>query len=281
MTKVWGLGEPIGPLQFSEEGWRRRAIDILKPGDLVVLVATKGKEASDHEKGRLLGLMEPTKELVMWNDYMSLIRENEKHPEYETYKWPYGLLNKNAWLFPDKPLLSEISSRKFNMDSAKCLVVLQEEEANKVLALYKEKAEIEHPSIKAYARLEGEAKARKHFSPPPSTIRHGIMHLRRAPAYTYAMRIDNAKESAFKIGWAFDYEARQKQFNQVSMPAIGGLKYTIFLKEFWKTAKEAYQMEQKILKHFKKYRHFDNHEICYGVKQKEIEIAWTSAIKSI
>ncbi len=42
ITKVWGFSPPVGPLQFSSDGWRRNAREVLKPGDLVVLVGTKG-----------------------------------------------------------------------------------------------------------------------------------------------------------------------------------------------------------------------------------------------
>lgn len=29
LTKVWGSGDPSGPLQFSLEGWRERAREVL------------------------------------------------------------------------------------------------------------------------------------------------------------------------------------------------------------------------------------------------------------
>lgn len=55
MTKVWGFGEPVGPLQFSTEGWRARARSQLQRGDVVVLVGTKGGETQEGERGLLLG----------------------------------------------------------------------------------------------------------------------------------------------------------------------------------------------------------------------------------
>jgi len=65
MTKVWGWGTPVGPLQFSTKGWRENALEKLQPGDQVALVGTMGDQTSDDMKGRLLGVMEPTTEPVM------------------------------------------------------------------------------------------------------------------------------------------------------------------------------------------------------------------------
>ena len=51
MTKVWDFGAPVGPLQFSSEGWRRNAREVLRPGDIVVLVGTKGEETAEDDRG--------------------------------------------------------------------------------------------------------------------------------------------------------------------------------------------------------------------------------------
>jgi len=69
MTKVWGFDVPCGPLQFSTKGWRDRARDILRGGDLVVLVGTKGEETDPKSRGRVLEMMEPTTEVVSALDF--------------------------------------------------------------------------------------------------------------------------------------------------------------------------------------------------------------------
>jgi len=51
------------------------------------------------------------------------------------------------------------------------------------------------------------------------------MHVRHAPAYTYAMKIEGTAETLFKVGWAFDYKKRQRDFNLSSLPQLGGLRY--------------------------------------------------------
>lgn len=69
MTKTWGFGIPSGPLQFSQRGWRDRARDMLRPNDLVVIVGTMGEETLSEERGKILGLMEPTTTIVSSLDF--------------------------------------------------------------------------------------------------------------------------------------------------------------------------------------------------------------------
>jgi hypothetical protein len=193
MTKVWGFREPVGPLQFSTEGWRDRARGELKPGDFVVLVGTMGSETMEEERNRLLGIMEPTTQPVMSLDYITPNRPHDFNEQNE-YKWPYGLLNRAAWIFDEpRAKLAEISERRFGMASALGIVRLTDEEAATVMKLPRRPVSL-LKSIRATARLLGESEARRRGAPPPSTTRKGIMHVRRAPAYTYALALSNCSQ---------------------------------------------------------------------------------------
>ena len=222
LTKVWGFGEPCGPLQFGTKGWRDRARTELSPGDLVILVGTKGEQTDPEERGRILGMMEPTSEIVLSLDYEMTTR-NVHFDDQGNYRWPYGLLNRRAWKFPQQPLLETISSRRFRSDAASGIVTLSDEEAAKVMLLDRREIDLLLP-IRARARVEGEEAARRRDAPPPTTTRTGVMHLRRAPAYSYAMEIEGASRGAFKIGWAFDFQTRQRQFNLYALPQLDGLR---------------------------------------------------------
>ena len=101
------------------------------------------------------------------------------------------------------------------MDAALGIVLLTAEEADRVTRLRREEVELLMP-VRARARVEGDETARRKGAPPPTTMRRGIMHLRRAPAFTYAMLIEGAAKSAFKIGWAVDYRVREREFNRHS-----------------------------------------------------------------
>jgi hypothetical protein len=95
------------------------------------------------------------------------------------------------------------------------------------------------------------------------------------------MQIEGADVPSFKIGWAFDFEHRQRQFNQAAMPEIGGLSYKTCLSKLWPTAKKAYAVEQYLLeKKFKSKRHPRNQEIVSGLSFEELKAVWDECIKS-
>jgi hypothetical protein len=279
MTKVWGFGAPVGPLQFSSEGWRRNAREVLQPGDIVVLVGTKGEETAEDDRGKLLGIMEPTTEPVMSLDF-HLPRGERDLDKEGNYKWPYGLLNRRAWRLIDRPYLNpEISQRAFSMDAAQGIVELTPDEAAKVAALRREDVPLLEPRVSARARVDGTDRARRRVSPPPTTTRRGVMHMRAFSAYTYAMEIKGPQGLAYKIGWSFDYAQRARQFNQAALPALGGVRYTPKLFHLWDTARQAFRMEQALLTHFARYRHRDNHEVLHGLTLDELQVFWIGFIQ--
>ena len=276
MTKVWGFGVPCGPLQFSTSGWRDRAREELRPGDLVVLVGTKEPPTADEDQGRLLGIMEPTTEPVMSLDFPLQIAPHDFTADNE-YRWPFALLNKRAWKLPARPLLEDISSRRFTMDAALGIVPLTSDEADRVRSFESEEVPL-LTSSRIIARTEGYEAARRRNAPAPTTKRDGVMHLRKAAAYTYAMEIQGCSTSAFKIGWAFNHRARVRQFNLYALPELGGVKYRVKLTEFWDTARQAFKMEQELLRSFDSRRHRGNREVIQGVSYKELESAWSGCV---
>ncbi|MEI9964131.1 MAG: hypothetical protein WDM92_04925 [Caulobacteraceae bacterium] len=273
LTKTWGFSSPSGPLQFSQQGWRERARSKLRDGDLVVIVGTLGENTDEVERGRVLGLMEPTCEVVSSLDY-DLVRGPQDYDEAGDYRWPFGLELRRAWRFLEpRPLLSELTDRRFHMDSAQGIVELTPQEAAAILSLPREEVGLLRP-IAAAARIEGAEAARRKAAPPPTTTRRGVMHMRRAPAYTYALGVVGVAQGAFKIGWAFDWKQRMRQFNQASLPRLGGLTYTGSHYHLWTTATEAYRMEQSLLRYFDARRHRQNTEVVVGVGEAELASIW-------
>ena len=279
ITKVWGFSDPCGPLQFSTPGWRDRAREVLTKGDLVVTVGTKQAPTAEQEQGRLLGMMEPTNEPVMSLDFY-VRRAPHDFDDEGNYRWPFGLLNRRVWIFEDRPLLSEISDRTFSMNAVLGIVPLSDDEEAKVLALRRREVEL-LAAVRPRARVEGTEKARRRAAPPPTTTRTGVMHLRKAPAYTYCMEVEGAERPTFKIGWAFDFKVRERHFNQSALPQIGGLRYRTKLNHLWDTAQEAFAMEQALLRHFDAKRHPANREIVFGVTYAEVERAWIDDLTRI
>jgi hypothetical protein len=275
LTKAYGFSAPSGPLQFGMSGWRDNACEVLQDGDLVVVVGTKEPPTDSAEQGRLLGLVEPTKEAVASLDFEIEIAPHDF--ENGEYRWPYALVIRRAWLLVERPLLREVSSRAFNINAAAGIVPLHGDEEDRILKLERQEIEVLTP-LRIQARLDGSEVARKRNAPPPTTVRTGVMHVRRAPAYTYAMEIRGASHIAFKIGWAFDYKARARQFNLYAMPTIGGLSYNVILVELWETARKAFRMEQNLLKSFDDNRHPANREIVNGISREQLNFAWGDSI---
>jgi hypothetical protein len=194
------------------------------------------------------------------------------------YKWPIGLMNLRAWSLPERPRLNELSERKFSMDSAQGIVPLTENETARVMELEWREEKLLQATAQAKARMAKNRSAVKLTAPPPTTNRRGVMHMRRAQAYTYAMKIADARPSAFKIGWAFDYKHRAQQFNHASLPALGGLEYTPYCFHLWDTARQAYAMEQALLAHLSDRRHPRNGEIVTGLSDDDLDAAWLAGI---
>jgi hypothetical protein len=159
------------------------------------------------------------------------------------------------------------------MDAALGLVELTGPETAAIEKLAREEVELLAPT-KAYARVHGDDAARRRGAPPPTTTRRGIMHLRAAPAYTYLMQIEGAADEAYKVGWAFDYRARERGFNFASLPQLGGLRYRTRLFELWDTARQAFGMEQAILRQLDAARHPANREVIHGVHYEKLQAAW-------
>lgn len=222
LTKTWGWEVPVGPLQFSTEGWRRNAVEQLQPGDEVVIVGTRGDQTPEEMRGRILGVMEPTREPVMSLDFAMQVPP--EHFSGGEYKWPFGLNNLRAWSIPERPLLTNVINRRFSMAATRGIIRLTEEEAAAVSKLGRREVGLVPLSAQAHRRMAICHGAARRTAPPPTTTRRGVMHLRRAEAYTYAMEIIQAKASSFKVGWAFDVRQRARQFNHSAMPFLGGVR---------------------------------------------------------
>ena len=147
MTKTWGFGVPCGPLQFSLGGFRDRARGLLRPGDLVVIVGTFGENTPEDERGKILGLMEPSTVVVSSLDYfdLSAVRAVDLD-EHGNYRWPFGLEPVAAWRFAEpRTALADVSSRQFHIDLAQGIVPLLPQEEEAILHLPRDRVPLLSP----------------------------------------------------------------------------------------------------------------------------------------
>ena len=275
LTKTWGFDSPSGPLVFRQNGSRKSARSVLKDGDLVVIVGTMTSPTLIEQRGKILGLMEPTKEIANTLDY-DLVTfpdhfdegANTAGPSHWNCAERGNFWSQEPCSLPYRPASSvRFRTGDCTADTAK---------RPNIGAPARGGWRLLHQSIRTKTRidLEGPDSARKKAAPPPTTRRNGIMHMRRMSAFTYAMEIEHASQSAFKIGWAFDHKARARQFNLSSLPKLGGLRYKIRLERLWDTAFDAFRMEQWLLRNFDTLRHPSNREVVCPIDLKSVEAAW-------
>ena len=177
-----------------------------------------------------------------------------------------------------RPKLNEISDRKFSMDSAQGIVPLTEDEAARIPALEWREEALLQPTAQAQARMAKRHGAAKRTAPPPTTTRRGVMHMRRAPAYTYAMKVAGARPNAFKVGWAFDFKQRARQFNHAAMPGLGGQEYKPSpLPPLGHRAASLRDGAGATIQPVRSATP-DNGEIITGLSEKELDGAWVAAI---
>jgi hypothetical protein len=279
VSKVWGFDNPCGPLVFGIAGWRDNAIRQLRRGDRVILVGTKGEETVEADRNRVLGMMEPSTTPVASSDFPYPNPDDKRlFRDDGSYRWPYGVLNYRAWEFSPGLFLDDVAPRpgnSFGSAAAAGIVPLTADEEARVLA---------HPfteipllnSISADRKLFGDEATKRRTAPPPAQgVRRGTMHMRREPAFVYWFRLEAANTVAGqKIGWAFDWRQRVRQFNSVSLSPLGGLLYKPYKTQLFGTAREAFGVEQAILTSFNSRRHPGNPEVLACVTTSEIDDVW-------
>lgn len=272
VTKVWGFGEPSGPLPFNSNGNRARAVRLLSPGDRVLLVTTKTEQVDEDLQGMVVAAVEPTTVEVSSFDFDIQTRPRDINARGE-YKWPYGLMLKRAWAVDPPVPFSEVSSRTFSMAAVTSIVPLDRpDEVAHADALTLREVDLLAPRPGKLGKEEQQQLARSKSSPGVALIRRGWINLRHAPAWTYAMQIGN--QNHWKIGWAFDPERRRRDFEHAAMPSLGGLAYRVRFREHWNTAKQAWRMEQQFLRHFDTRRSPHNHEVLFEVLEKDLSAVW-------
>lgn len=92
------------------------------------------------------------------------------------------------------------------------------------------------------------------------------------------MRLAGARPNAFKVGWAFDFKKRARQFNHGAMPGLGGLEYKPLRFNLWDAARQAYAMEQAPLSHLLDRLHPDNREIVQGLSDDALDATWIAGV---
>lgn len=103
-TKTWGApGFPEHEaLALSEESTRQRILKYIQPGDIVVYLTSKQKEADPQRSGRIAGAVEIAHPLrkVDVEPLLDGSRPPEDYRERDgRFRWPYGIAVSRTWSF--------------------------------------------------------------------------------------------------------------------------------------------------------------------------------------
>ncbi|MGB8322435.1 MAG: hypothetical protein WCE52_05680 [Candidatus Acidiferrum sp.] len=251
-TKVWGLdfdGAPL--LVFSKDGNRRSYLNRAEPDALVCLVATKGKNTKDDDKGKILGIVKCGSVLVNAESHLLKIsgskRAGRDYDDHGNFKWPYGLSLKRAWYFPDEPIAADVIG-KLHFSSVSGCELLSDKAARRVLrerrtAAHLTDIELFAPPSKNSRRKSGVAKPGR--GPPPAVSGYQVTRTKMT-SFVYVLHFQNM--DIFKVGWAFDVEARAKDINQHIPSEVLRQQWEIFLWRRYSDQFQAYDAEQRLLR---------------------------------
>jgi hypothetical protein len=254
-TKVWGLDFATWPLlTFPTEGYRRSFLRKAHDDDLVCFVATKGKKVADDDKGKLLGVAKVSSVMVNSESVLRKIRGDQplsqRNYENGRFKWPFGLVLREAWYVPMKPTFDNVIGRKLKWSSVRGCELLSPDEARTVLGLKRTPFDLKDldlvAPIKSPAETPTEPETSRHGPRGivPPTAGYHVTH-KKMTAFVYVL---NFQESdIFKIGWAFDVEARAKDINQHIPSEILQRQWEIFLWRKFPDQFQAYAAEQSLL----------------------------------
>lgn len=274
--KVWGLGIDKWPLlTFSSDGYRQSYLKRAEPDALVCLIATKGKNSKSEDKGRILGIVECGSALV--NAESILLKVNGGKLEERTYengkfKWPYGLSLERAWYFPDKPIAADVVG-KLHFSSVRGCERLSDEAARRVLRLRRTEANpdielfLPPPDLGNPSRKGGVAKPARGV--PPAVSGYQVTRT-KLTSFVYVLHFQET--DIFKVGWAFDVEARAKDINQHIPSEVLPQQWEIFLWRRYDDQFQAYEAEQLLLRGpLKKYR-TQGERVRIG--ERELRLIW-------
>jgi predicted GIY-YIG superfamily endonuclease len=180
-----------------------------------------------------------------------------------------------AWAFEPKLKLLDVLKEQLTFESTLRALLLEEDDANTVLAL--PKVELRLPQLPILERLRAMTHAlhtgRPTTGPIPGDWSGIVTKFADQEAGTYVMRF--GRRSVWKIGHTQDLASRLAEINQHVRHEELGERWALVRHQHWESSIEAYEMEQRVLGALGPYRTEGERIRCSDV---ELEIAWTRCL---
>jgi hypothetical protein len=278
IKRFWGFDGITWPIvSFGAAGSLTTLLANSSPGDLMAFVGTLGEETEEHHRGRLIGLAQFGRRRMHSRKALppDSFAAAEKGPNGDI-KWPHAVLITRAWKFTDNPLpiMTQVLGRQLPMSAMSNAVLLSTDERDRVLALPRQEVDV---GLTQAIREERAAITEAigpggTMGPIPSSYTSKVVKDADKEAATYAFRFGS--KNVWKVGWAHSAGERLKQLNAHVPHEVLGQRWGGGLIEKWASAKQAYEMEQRVLSAFPTEAKFGERVHC---SLDQLDTVWRKA----
>lgn len=280
-SRFWGFSPETHPVvMFGSDGHRDRLARMAGDEDVVLFVGTTREPTLEHERGRLLGLVQFARTPVETNKLVSKEAMRPEDFSNGEYKWPKAFPVTRAWRFVEpRPMLTQTLSKQLPMYATIGVVQLNPEDRDIVLNL--KRVEVDFKKAAVVHGLENRqenlayARARQTTGPVASDWTGEVSRNVTGEVFTYAMRF--GETDIWKIGWAKDPKARLKDINKHVPSEHLGEEWKLVLQAPWPSGDKAFAMEQALLRELDSKRTIGERVRC---PENTLNGAWYDALKT-
>lgn len=280
-TYVWGPpGNPAWPLTFPNKAARTNARNVLKEGDLVFTVCTKGEPSPPEHWGRVVGVYRVSDLEVNTQDYG--LPRTERQPEFYDH-FPCALHPITVWEItsPENKFSDTVGrlTPTHHLQAQSRIVELDPLTTKPLLELARREVPLALPKTefgRGRVVQKNSKLAPKHQGSFTGVFGdHAIWFV-----YTLILRDRNGKALAVKVGYSNDPQARVDAHNGPMAFEVTGLRWEIDLKHPTSSEDAAREVEQAILNRFSKNRLASNGEILERVDPTSVAVAIATEMRS-
>jgi hypothetical protein len=253
---------------FENENSRARLIKASDGIGLLAVVGLSHEPTSPGVRGRLLGLVEFAAVPVPLSELLDATEAADLPPK------PYAVPVLRAWSFAD-PLMraSDAFQDPLSIDPTERVVELTGTEADLIQLLPKTEVQPPYEAIRrqSYALAKSLQTASPTTGPKPVGWTAEVTYDPDAEALTYLMRF--GEREVWKVGFTQDIDRRLGELNlHVPHEALGE-KWRLVRTRRWGNSILAYEMEQRLLSAFARYRSVGERVLC---TEENVQMIWNS-----
>ena len=279
MFAKWFYGfspERIPIITFSHKGSRDSLLRNSEPRDLIAFVATKGDEAAEEDRGRVLGAAEIGGKEVRTEEVVDTSTFPARDFIDSKIRWPKAIPMLRAWRFDPPPLANEVFRAGNLPPHAQVHAVrLSDVDEAAIRSLNWKEVELAPTKERQRQRRLSDAFSGQPTRPGP-VVRPGTYTStvsEKEEEWTYAARFGTSP--IWKIGHTSDLDQRMRDIDAHIPVEYLEERWSIGWRQKWPTTDRAREMEQRLLT-ILVHRRTQGEMVKCG--EDEIRRAWIEAI---